>query len=83
MLFLILMVLAWTAPGTTAVILVIGLTQWTGIARLVRAEFLRMAGADYVVAARGYGASAWRIATRHLLPGALAPVVVTLAFGVG
>lgn len=81
-LFLILAVLAWVAPGTTAVIVVIGLTQWTTVARLVRAEFLRMAGADYVAAARGYGASAGRIVFRHMLPGALAPVMVTLAFGV-
>lgn len=81
-LFLILAVLAWVSPGVTAVIVVIGLTQWTAVARLVRAEFLRMAGADYVVAARGYGASAARIVVRHLLPGALAPVMVTLAFGV-
>jgi peptide/nickel transport system permease protein len=81
-LFLVLAVLAWASPGTTAVILVIGLTQWTAVARLVRAEFLRMAGADYVLAARGYGASAARIVVRHMLPGALAPVAVTLAFGV-
>jgi len=81
-LFLILAILAWLSPGVTAVILVIGLTQWTSVARLVRAEFLRMASADYVLAARAYGASAARIIVRHMLPGALAPVVVTLTFGV-
>ncbi|MCB9851000.1 MAG: ABC transporter permease [Phycisphaerales bacterium] len=81
-LFLILAVLAWVGRGVGAVVVVIALTQWTLVARLVRAEFLRMRGADFVTAARSYGASPLWIALRHMLPGALAPATVTLVFGV-
>jgi peptide/nickel transport system permease protein len=81
-LFVVLAILAWLTPGPVAVICVIGFTQWPTIARLVRAEFLRIKAADYVVAARSYGLSTRAIVWRHMLPGALAPVMVTLAFGV-
>lgn len=64
------------------VMLAIGLTGWPTVARLVRAEFLRQAALDYAVAARALGCSRLRIAFRHLLPNALAPVLVTAAFGV-
>ena len=80
--FLILSVMVWLKPNIIHVIIVIGLTQWTGIARLTRAEFLRLREADFVLAARCSGASGGRIVFRHILPCALAPVLVTLAFGV-
>ena len=80
--FLILSIMVWVEPNLNGVILVIGLTQWTAIARFVRAEFLSMRESDYVLAARCSGASSARIVFRHMLPGALAPVMVTLAFGV-
>jgi peptide/nickel transport system permease protein len=80
--FLVLSVMVWLKPGIDNVIVVIGLTQWTAVARLTRAEFLRMRTADFVVAARCSGASRTRLVFRHMLPGAMAPVVVTLAFGV-
>jgi len=80
--FLILVVMVWIGNGVTGVILVIGLTQWTSIARLVRAEFLSGRELDFVDAARSYGAKGWYIAIRHLLPGALAPTLVALTFGV-
>jgi peptide/nickel transport system permease protein len=80
--FLILAVMVWLKPGIGNVIIVLGLTQWTAVARLVRAEFMRMRTADFVVAARCSGASALRLIFRHMLPGATAPVLVTLAFGV-
>ncbi len=80
--FLILVVMVWIGNGVTGIILVIGLTQWTSIARLVRAEFLSGRELDFVDAARSYGASGWYIALRHLLPAALAPTLVALTFGV-
>ncbi len=80
--FLILVVMVWIGNGVTGVILVIGLTQWTSIARLVRAEFISARELDYVDAARSYGATGSYIAIRHLLPGALAPTLVVLTFGV-
>lgn len=63
------------------VILIIGLTAWTGIARLTRAEFLRNRQLEYVQAARALGLGNWRIILRHVLPNAIAPALVALAFG--
>ena len=80
--FLILSVMVWIKADIMSVIVVIGLTQWTAIARFVRAEFIRLRSADFVAAARCSGASGLRIVFRHMLPGALAPVLVTLTFGV-
>ncbi|MCK5796757.1 MAG: ABC transporter permease [Deltaproteobacteria bacterium] len=81
--FLILTVMALlgrTSVWTMA--LVIGLTRWTGVARLVRAEVLRLRELDFIAAARVAGASSARIMLRHLLPNALAPVLVNATFGV-
>jgi peptide/nickel transport system permease protein len=64
------------------IMIVIGLTEWPTVARLVRAEFLRQAELDYSQAARALGLSRLRIIFRHILPNALAPVMVTAAFGV-
>ncbi len=61
---------------------IIGLTGWTDTARLVRAEFLSIGERDYAVAARALGVPASRVMFRHLLPNALAPVLVIAAFGV-
>ncbi len=80
--FLILSVVVWLEPRIGHVIVVIALTQWTATARLVRAEVLRIKQADYVLAAHSAGATPGRVLARHILPGALAPVIVTLTFGV-
>jgi peptide/nickel transport system permease protein len=61
---------------------VIGMTAWTGIARLIRAEFLKLKEMDYVAAARVLGAGAPRIIFRYLLPNSLAPVLVPITFGI-
>jgi len=60
----------------------IGLTGWTGVARLVRGEFLKLRSQDFVTAAEALGLSTSRIIFRHILPNALAPVFVTATFGV-
>ncbi|MBI2975297.1 MAG: ABC transporter permease [Deltaproteobacteria bacterium] len=80
--FLILAVLAFVGPNIYNIMIVIGLTGWTGIARLVRAEFLKIKTLDYVLAAEAFGASEFRIILRHILPNALSPVLVSAAFGV-
>ena len=64
------------------VMLVIGLTGWTGVTRLVRGQMLSENAKDYVVAAQALGASSWRIMFRHLLPNSIAPVFVAITFGV-
>ena len=61
---------------------VLGLTSWTGIARLTRAEFLKLRSAEYVTAAKAMGASQTRIMFRHIMPNALAPVLVPITFGI-
>ncbi|MFT3707459.1 MAG: ABC transporter permease [Archangium sp.] len=64
-------------------ILALGLTRWTEVARLVRAEVLSLESREFVLAARALGASSTRIVFRHLLPNAIAPVLVVATFGVG
>lgn len=64
------------------VMLIIGATSWTGVARLVRAEFLQQRELDYVLAARALGLPRWRVIFRHILPNALGPVLVSATFGV-
>jgi peptide/nickel transport system permease protein len=61
---------------------VIGLTSWMGVARLVRAEFLSLREREFVVAAKALGASDMRLMMRHMLPNALAPVMVSATLGV-
>jgi peptide/nickel transport system permease protein len=80
--FLILTVIALLGPSIWNVIIVIGLVSWTGIARLVRAEFLSLREMEYVRAARALGKSNRGIIFRHILPNALAPVYVTAVLGV-
>jgi len=64
------------------VMLIIGLTSWTGVARLVRAEFLRQKSLDYVQAAIALGLSRRRVIFRHILPNAIAPALVAATFGI-
>ncbi len=61
---------------------IVGCTSWTGIARLARAEFIKLKQMEFVTAARALGASQWRIMFRHVLRNALAPVLVPITFGI-
>jgi peptide/nickel transport system permease protein len=80
--FLILAVIAILEPNIWNIMIVIGLTSWMGVARLVRAEFLSLKEREFVLAARAQGVSDWRIIFRHMLPNALAPVLVAATLGV-
>ncbi|MBI4570124.1 MAG: ABC transporter permease [Planctomycetes bacterium] len=80
--FMIITAVAFLGPSIFNIMLVIGVFGWTGTARLVRGEFLKLGAGDFVVAARALGLSAPRIMFRHVLPNALAPVLVTATFGV-
>lgn len=64
------------------IMIVIGLTGWTGVARLVRGEVLREMRKEYVPAARALGVGDLRLILRHLLPNSIAPVLVAATFGV-
>ena len=82
-LFIILALVSFWGGGSIWVIIVaIGITSWTLAARLVRAEFLRLREVDYVHAARALGASPFRIMLRHMLPPAMAPIIVAATLGV-
>lgn len=81
-LFLILAIVAIGKPSLMLVMLVIGATSWTGIARFARAELLRIRNLEYIEAAHALGYSEWRTIFRHALPNALSPILVTIAFGI-
>jgi oligopeptide transport system permease protein len=68
--------------GVLNVIVVIGLTGWVTICRLMRAQLLSLREEEYVTAARSIGASEFSIATRHLLPNALAPMIITITLAI-
>ncbi|GAB4374062.1 MAG: ABC transporter permease [Deltaproteobacteria bacterium] len=80
--FLILAVIAFLGPSILNIMAVIGLTSWMGAARLVRAETLSLKERDFVAAARAQGAGDLRILFRHILPNALAPILVWATLGV-
>ncbi len=81
--FLILAVIAvLDRRSIVNIMLVIGLTSWTGIARLIRGEMLRQKKMDYVSASIALGASDTRTIFRHILPNAMAPVLVSISFGI-
>lgn len=65
------------------IVLLVGLLNWMGVARLVRGQFLSLKERDFVVAARAVGVRDRRIITRHILPNALGPVIVAATIGVG
>ncbi len=81
-LFLILMLIVFLGPSLFNIMVIIGLTSWTELSRLVRAEFLTLKQRDYVSAARAVGASNRRIIFIHILPNALAPIFISATFGV-
>ena len=81
-LFLILAVIAMLGPSIWNIMVIIGLTGWMGVARLVRAEFLSLREREFVIASRALGASDARLIWRHLLPNSLAPVMVSATLGI-
>jgi peptide/nickel transport system permease protein len=80
--FLILTVVALLPPSIYNIMAVIGMTSWMGTARFVRAEFLSLRERDFVSAAHALGLSELRIIFRHLVPNAMAPVLVTASIDV-
>ncbi|WP_303721246.1 ABC transporter permease [Malonomonas rubra] len=80
--FLILAVIAFLDPSIWNIMIVIGLTSWMGVARLIRAEFLTLRQRDFVLAAQALGSSDFRLIFRHILPNAMSPVLVSATLGV-
>ncbi|MCP3952250.1 MAG: ABC transporter permease [Desulfobacterales bacterium] len=80
--FLILTVVALLPASLYNIMIVIGLTSWMGTTRFVRAEFLSLREQDFVAAARALGLSDARIIFRHMMPNAIAPVLVSATLGI-
>ena len=80
--FLILAVIAFLEPSLNTIMVVIGLTSWMGVARLVRAETLSLRERDFIAAARLAGTRPFRIMVMHILPNALTPVLVSATLGI-
>lgn len=82
-LFLIISISATLTRSSIYVVMaIIGLTSWTGIARFIRAEMLRIRSLEYIEAAHALGYPEWRVLLRHAIPNALSPVLITIAFGI-
>lgn len=79
---LIITIAAISKSSLTTVMIIIGLTNWTGIARLTRAEMLRIRNLEYIQSAQALGFNSWRIMLKHALPNALAPALISVSFGV-
>ncbi len=80
--FLILTVVALLPPSIYNIMIVIGITSWMGTARFVRAEFMALREQDFVTAAQALGLPEWRIIFRHMVPNAMAPVLVSATIDV-
>ena len=80
--FLILAVIAFVGPSIWNIMIIIGLTSWMGVARLVRAEFLSLKEREFVLAAKALGASNMRIIFKHIMINSMAPVFVSAVLGV-
>ena len=82
-LVLLLVGVALWQPGLATILVVLGLTGWMGIARLVRAEVIVVRARPFVPAAEALGASPLRVLARHVLPNAIGPALVATTLGVG
>jgi peptide/nickel transport system permease protein len=80
--FLILAVIAVLEPSIWNIMVIIGITGWMGITRLVRADFISLKERDFVQAARAIGASDFRIIFVHILPNAMASILVAATLGI-
>lgn len=80
---LLLLLAALWKPGATLVVVVLGLTGWMGIARLVYGEATALMARPFVLSARALGAPSGRVAWRHILPNTWTPIIIAAALGVG
>ena len=81
-LFLLITIAALLPPSIFLTMAIIGLTSWVGIARFTRNEFLQIRNLDYITAAIALGVSNRKVMFKHILPNALAPVIVSVVLGV-
>lgn len=82
-LVLIAVTALWDRLSLPALIVLIGLTGWFGVSRMVRGQVMALATREFIVSARSLGADGWRVLGRHILPNVLSPVIVAATLGVG
>jgi len=80
--FLIITIVAFFERSLFNIMVIIGITTWTGNARFIRAEFFKLRGQDFVQAARALGLPLRSLLFRHMLPNGVAPVLVNATFGI-
>jgi oligopeptide transport system permease protein len=81
-LLFVILIMSMLGAGLVNIFIALGLTQWVGIARQTRAQVLALKEKEFVEGARAMGAGFWRVMTRHVLPSALTPIVVSVTFGI-
>jgi ABC-type dipeptide/oligopeptide/nickel transport system permease subunit len=81
-LLFVILVMSMLGAGLLNIFIALGLTGWVGIARQTRAQVLTLKEKEFVEGARALGARSWRVLTRHVLPSALTPIVVSITFGI-
>ena len=82
-LLLILVTALWGQLSVSALIVLLGLTGWFGVSRVVRAEVMAVSTREFIVSAQSLGAGRLRVLGRHVLPNVLAPVIVAATLGIG
>jgi len=80
--FLILAVIAFLEPSIWNIMIIIGLTSWMGVTRLVRAEFLSLREREFILAAKSIGTPPLRLIWSYLLPNAMGPLLVSAVLGI-
>ena len=81
-LLFVILVMSMLGAGLVNIFIALGLTGWVGIARQTRAQVLSIKEKEFVEGARAMGAGFWRVMSRHVLPSALTPIVVSITFGI-
>lgn len=82
MLLYVILLMVILEPGLQNILIALGLVYWLGMARIVRGQVLSLKEQDFVLAARTIGASNWQIITRHLIPNAMGPIIVTATLNI-
>ncbi|MFC1567698.1 ABC transporter permease [Pseudomonadota bacterium] len=80
--FLILAVIAFLEPSIWNIMIVIGLTSWMGVTRLVRAEFMSLRKREFIMAAESLGISSFQLIWRYMLPNAMGPILISAVLGI-
>ena len=82
MMIYVILLMVVVGPGLKSIFITLGITYWAPMARMVRAEIMRLKNEEFILAARVIGASPKRILLRHLIPNAMGSVLVTLTFSI-